>query len=266
VVPHAAVVNFLHGMAERPGFAADDRLVAVTTLSFDISVLELLLPLWVGAEVVLATREQVADGRELRRLIETSGANILQATPASWRLLLDAGFQPPAGFRALCGGEALPADFANRLTTDGIELWNLYGPTETTVWSSCWKVEPRARGIAIGQPIRNTHVRVLDARGQQCPVGVSGEICIGGDGVALGYWQRPELTADRFVPDRFLPAEKGGPPRMLYRTGDRGRWCSDGQLEHQGRFDHQIKLRGYRIELGEIEARLTALERSRAAW
>jgi amino acid adenylation domain-containing protein len=260
VVPHAAVVNFLHGMAERPGFAADDRLVAVTTLSFDISVLELLLPLWVGAEVVLATREQVADGRELRRLIETSGANTLQATPASWRLLLDAGFQPPAGFRALCGGEALPADLANRLTTDGIELWNLYGPTETTVWSSCWKVEPRARGIAIGQPIRNTHVRVLDAHGQQCPVGVSGEICIGGDGVALGYWQRPELTADRFVPDRFLPAEPGEPPRMLYRTGDRGRWCSDGQLEHQGRFDHQVKLRGYRIELGEIEARLTALE------
>ncbi len=260
VVAHATVANFLHGMADRPGFTAGDRLVAVTTLSFDIAVLELLLPLWVGAEVVLATREQVADGRELRRLIEASGANILQATPAAWRLLLDAGFQPPAGFRALCGGEALPADLAERLTNDGGELWNLYGPTETTVWSTCWKVEPRMRGIAIGQPIRNTHVRVLDARGQQCPVGVSGEICIGGDGVALGYWQHPELTADRFVPDRFLLAEPGEPPRMLYRTGDRGRWCSDGQLEHQGRFDHQVKLRGYRIELGEIEARISALE------
>jgi amino acid adenylation domain-containing protein len=257
VVPHATVANFLHGMAERPGFAAGDRLVAVTTLSFDISVLELLLPLWVGAEVVLATREQVADGRELCRLIEASDANTLQATPAAWRLLLDAGFQPPAGFRALCGGEALPADIADRLTSDGVELWNLYGPTETTVWSTCWKVEPRSRGITIGQPIRNTHVRVLDARGQQCPIGVSGEICIGGDGVALGYWQRPELTADRFVPDCFMPAE---PPRMLYRTGDRGRWCSDGQLEHQGRFDHQVKLRGYRIELGEIEARITSLD------
>ncbi|WP_376695020.1 non-ribosomal peptide synthetase [Wenzhouxiangella sp. EGI_FJ10305] len=260
VVPHTAVANLLHSMAERPGFTSGDRLVAVTTLSFDISVLELLLPLWVGAEVVLATREQVADGRELRRLIEGSGANTLQATPASWRLLLDAGFQPPGGFRALCGGEALPADLADRLTTDGVELWNLYGPTETTVWSTCWKVEPRTRGIAIGQPIRNTHVRVLDAHGQQCPVGVSGEICIGGDGVALGYWQRPELTADRFVPDPFMPAEPGAPPRMLYRTGDRGRWCSDGQIEHQGRFDHQVKLRGYRIELGEIEAQLTALE------
>ena len=260
VVPHAAVANFLQGMAERPGFAAGDRLVAVTTLSFDIAVLELLLPLWVGAEVVLATREQAADGRELRRILETSGANTLQATPASWRLLLDAGFQPPAGFRALCGGEALPADLADRLTTDGVELWNLYGPTETTVWSTCWKVEPRTRGIAIGQPIRNTHVRVLDARGQQCPVGVSGEICIGGDGVALGYWQRPELTADRFVPDRFLQTEQGEPARMLYRTGDRGRWCADGQLEHQGRFDHQVKLRGYRIELGGIEARITALD------
>jgi amino acid adenylation domain-containing protein len=260
VVPHAAVANFLHGMAERPGFTAADRLVAITTLSFDIAVLELLLPLWVGAEVVLATREQVADGRKLRRLIEASGANTLQATPAAWRLLLDAGFQPPAGFRALCGGEALPADLAERLTTNGVELWNLYGPTETAVWSTCWKVEPRTRGIAIGQPIRNTHVRVLDACGQQCPVGVSGEICIGGDGVALGYWQRPELTADRFVPDHFLPAEPGEPPRKLYRTGDRGRWCSDGQLEHQGRFDHQVKLRGYRIELGGIEARITALE------
>jgi amino acid adenylation domain-containing protein len=260
VVPHATVANFLHGMAERPGFDSGDRLVAITTLSFDIAVLELLLPLWVGAEVVLATREQSADGRELCRLIEASGANTLQATPAGWQLLLEAGFRPPAGFRALCGGEALPVNLADRLTSDGVELWNLYGPTETTVWSTCWKVEPRTRGIAIGQPIRNTHVRVLDAQRQQCPVGVSGEICIGGDGVALGYWRRPELTVDRFVPDRFVPTEPCEVPRMLYRTGDRGRWCSDGRLEHQGRLDHQVKLRGYRIEPGEIEARITALE------
>jgi amino acid adenylation domain-containing protein len=260
VVPHAAVANFLHAMAETPGLSANERLVAVTTLSFDIAVLELLLPLVVGAEVILASREQVADGRELRRLIESRAANVLQATPAAWRLLLDAGFEPTPGFRAFCGGEALPADLAARLGAAGVELWNLYGPTETTVWSTCWQVQPRERGIAIGRPIRNTHVRVLDAHGEQCPVGVTGEICIGGDGVSLGYLGRAELTADRFVIDPFLPPRADGQPRRLYRTGDRGRWCSDGLLEHQGRFDHQVKLRGYRIELGEIETRLTVLD------
>jgi amino acid adenylation domain-containing protein len=260
VVPHAAVSNFLHAMALQPGLAPGDRIAAVTTLSFDIAVLELLLPLWVGAELVIASRDEAADGRELRRLLESSAATVLQATPAAWRLLLDAGFHPPEGFRGFCGGEALPADLAGRLGSECAELWNLYGPTETTVWSTAWRVQRRARGISIGQPIRNTRIYILDARGQQCPVGVAGEICIGGDGVALGYLDRPELTDDRFRPDPFAAAAEGSGTPRLYRTGDRGRWCSDGHIEHLGRLDYQIKLRGYRIELGEIEARITELD------
>jgi amino acid adenylation domain-containing protein len=258
IVPHGAVSNFLHAMAVQPGLAETDRIAAVTTLSFDIAVLELLLPLWVGAGLVIAARDEAADGRELRRLLESCAATVLQATPAAWRLLLDAGFHPPEGFRAFCGGEALPADLAGRLASECAELWNLYGPTETTVWSTAWRVQRRRRGISIGQPIRNTRVYILDACGKPCPVGVAGEICIGGDGVALGYLDRPELTADRFHPDPFAD-NQGGAPR-LYRTGDRGRWCSDGLIEHLGRLDYQIKLRGYRIELGEIEARITELD------
>ena len=256
VLPHAAVSNFLESMRTEPGLRASDRIVAVTTLSFDIAVLELLLPLWVGATTVIASREQAGDGRLLRDLILANDVNVMQATPATWRLLLEAGFTPPQGFVALCGGEALPLDLAEQLRQQCAALWNMYGPTETTVWSTTWKVAPRARGIAIGRPIRNTRVYVLDEAGQPCPFGVPGEICIGGEGVALGYHERPALTAQRFVRDLFSTV----PGARMYRTGDRGRWCSDGVLEHLGRLDHQVKLRGYRIELGEIEARLAALD------
>ncbi len=262
VVPHRGVVNFLASMAREPGLSASDVLVAVTTLSFDIAVLELLLPLSVGAQVVLASRDEATDGQTLRALLDATGATVMQATPSSWRLLIEAGWQASqqpgtGGFKALIGGEGLPPDLAQQLLQRigaAGELWNLYGPTETTVWSTCWKVNAHQPGIRIGRPIANTQVHILDAHGQPCPIGVSGEIFIAGSGVALGYLERPELTAERFVADPFSVH----PGARMYRTGDRGRWCHDGLLEHLGRLDFQVKVRGHRIELGEIEATLAA--------
>jgi len=250
VVPHRAVVNFLSSMAREPGLTANDVLVAVTTLSFDIAVLELYLPLTVGATVVIATHDETVDGHALGCLLERHCASVMQATPVTWRLLLEAGWTPRTAFKALVGGEAMPEDLADQLIAGGIELWNMYGPTETTVWSTCARITNTSNGITIGKPIANTTVRVLDARKSLCPVGVPGELCIGGDGVALGYWNRPELTADRFIPDPFGTT----PGATLYCTGDRARWRNDGTLEHLGRLDFQIKLRGFRIEVGEIEA------------
>ena len=248
-IPHRAVANFLAGMIERPGLRADDRLVAVTTLSFDIAVLELFGPLSVGAEVVLARREDALDGETLKNLLAASRATLMQATPVTWRVLLQSGWSGSPGFRALCGGEALAPDLGAQLLASCSEVWNLYGPTETTVWSTCWRVEHPQQGISIGTPIANTEVWILDAQHQRCPVGVPGEIWIGGAGVALGYRHRPELTQERFVADPFSDQ----PGAHLYRTGDRGRWLANGTLEHLGRLDFQVKLRGFRIELGEIE-------------
>ncbi|HEX3140478.1 MAG TPA: amino acid adenylation domain-containing protein, partial [Rhizobacter sp.] len=252
MVPHAAVVNFLTSMAAEPGLSASDRLLAVTTLSFDIAVLELLLPLTVGAQVVMANAEQVKDGVALRALLESSGTTVMQATPSTWHMLIDAGWQGSSSFKALIGGEGLPPALARQLLDRTGELWNMYGPTETTVWSTCWKVEKPEEGIFIGRPIANTQIHVLDEHQQRCSIGVSGEIYIGGEGVTLGYLKRPELTAERFIADPFSGVEGA----KLYRTGDRGRWRHDGLLEHLGRLDFQVKVRGYRIELGEIESNL----------
>jgi len=250
VVPHRAVVNFLTSMAREPGLGADDVLVAVTTLSFDIAVLELQLPLTLGATVVIASRDDAIEGRALSALLERHRATVMQATPVTWRLLLAAGWTPKTPFKALVGGEALPRDLAEQLLARGVELWNLYGPTETTVWSTCARITGTANGITIGKPIANTTAYLLDAQENLCPIGVPGELCLGGDGLALGYWNRPVLTAERFIPDPFSTT----PGATLYRTGDRARWRDDGTLEHLGRLDFQVKLRGYRIELGEIEA------------
>jgi amino acid adenylation domain-containing protein len=263
VVPHRAVSNFLTSMRNEPGLVASDRLLAVTTLSFDIAVLELLLPLAVGAQVVLADRETASDGVALRALLENSRATVMQGTPSSWRLLIDAGWSGSPDFKALCGGEPMAPDLATSLLSRCGSLWNVYGPTETTVWSTCARImaatDGQAPDIHIGRPIANTRVWILDSHGELCPFGVPGEICIGGEGVTSGYLNRPELTAERFVPDRFVPAGVTPVvPALLYRTGDRGRWRADGNLEHQGRLDHQVKVRGYRIELGEIEANLVA--------
>ncbi|MFZ2651519.1 MAG: amino acid adenylation domain-containing protein [Burkholderiaceae bacterium] len=252
VVPHRAAVNFLASMAHEPGLQTRDVLLAVTTLSFDIAVLELLLPLTVGAQVILATRTEAADGKALRGLLESGAVSVMQATPSTWRLLVDAGWRGSSVFKALIGGESLPIDLAQQLLARCGELWNMYGPTETTVWSTCWRVDSVEHGISIGRPIANTQIHILDAQLQLCPIGVTGEIAIGGEGVAQGYLNRPELSAERFVGDPFSSALGA----RLYRTGDRGRWRHDGRLEHLGRQDEQVKVRGHRIELGEIEAHL----------
>ena len=253
LVPHRAVVNFLETMAREPGMNANDRIVAVTTLSFDIAVNELFLPLSVGAEIILASREQAGDGTLLSNLIKASDATTMQATPAAWRVLLDSGWRAPAsakGFKALCGGEALTNELARKLLDANVELWNMYGPTETTVWSTCAQVSDAKAAITIGHPIANTSIWVLDEQRQPCPIGVPGEIWIGGDGVTSGYLNNEDLTAERFIADPFSSAVGA----KLYRTGDRGRWCEGGNIEHMGRLDFQVKVRGYRIELGEIEA------------
>ncbi|MEO6196445.1 MAG: non-ribosomal peptide synthase/polyketide synthase [Thermoanaerobaculia bacterium] len=252
-VPHGAVAGFLAAMAERPGIAAGETLLAVTTLSFDIAVLELLLPLTVGARVALAGSETAVDGARLVRALEGAGAGVMQGTPATWRLLLEAGWRGDPGFRILCGGEALPADLAAALLDRGGELWNLYGPTETTVWSAVHRVAPPSGGgpVPIGRPIANTGIYLLDAFSSPVPVGVAGELFIAGAGVARGYLHRPDLTAERFVPDPF-----GASGSRLYRVGDLARWRADGTLEFLGRVDHQVKIRGFRIELGEVEAAL----------
>jgi amino acid adenylation domain-containing protein len=253
VVPHRAVVNFLTSMARSPGLDARDTLLAVTTLSFDIAVLELYLPLSVGGRVAIASRDDALDGDALGALLVSTRATVMQATPASWRLLIEAGWRARSSFKALVGGEALPKALADELIACGAEVWNMYGPTETTVWSTCSRIDGTDGGITIGKPIANTVVMIIDESGEPAPIGVAGELCIGGAGVATGYWKVPELTAERFVANAYA-AEPGS---KHYRTGDRARWRNDGTLEHLGRLDDQVKVRGYRIELGEIETVLS---------
>jgi amino acid adenylation domain-containing protein len=249
MVPHGCATNFLTSMARTPGLTSDDVLLAVTTLSFDISVLELMLPLTVGARIWLADTATTSDGRLLAAAIARSGATIMQATPATWRLLFEAEWQGAPSLTVLCGGEALPAALAERLTGCVRALWNMYGPTETTVWSTCGPVT-RDATITVGRPIANTQIYVLDRSRQLVPAGVAGELFIGGTGVTAGYWGRPELTAERFLPDHLGHAEGA----RLYWTGDVARWRAEGALEHLGRADRQVKIRGHRIEPGEIEA------------
>ncbi|HEY2291170.1 MAG TPA: amino acid adenylation domain-containing protein, partial [Thermoanaerobaculia bacterium] len=255
-VSHGALANLLLSMREQPGLAAADRLLAVTSLSFDIAGLELFLPLVCGAQVVLAGRDDVVDGQRLAGLAARCDATVMQGTPATWRLLLDSGWPGNPGLVALCGGEGLPADLAAEIRGRCAALWNLYGPTETTVWSAVHAVAPAGRGLQpLGRPIANTEIHLLAAgAAQPVPTGGVGELCIGGAGVARGYRNQPALTAERFVPDPFA-ARRGA---RLYRTGDLARALPSGVLEFLGRTDHQVKVRGFRIELGEIESVLAA--------
>ena len=259
-VPHRAVINFLESMRLRPGLGEDDVLLAVTTLSFDISVLELFLPLTQGATVFVASADVARDGVSLSELMAEVRPTVMQATPSTWQMLFDAGWTGAPGLKALCGGEALGPELARRLVSIVRELWNMYGPTETTIWSTCGRVMPGDARVTIGQPIANTRVHVLDRHGQLAPIGVPGEAIIAGDGVASGYHNRPELTAERFVADPTDP--RGG---MAYRTGDLARWLDDGRLEHLGRIDRQVKLNGFRIEPAEVEAALERLPAVRQA-
>jgi amino acid adenylation domain-containing protein len=258
-VPGRAVVNFLETMRRRPGFSGEDTLLAVTTLSFDISVLELFLPLLAGGTVVVASAEEAMDGRTLAALLDREDVSVMQATPSTWRILLESGWEGRPGLRVLCGGEPFPQDLVGRLLPRAREVWNMYGPTETTVWSTAARLTDAEAPVVIGTPIGNTRCHVLDEEGRPLPPGVPGELNIGGLGVTDGYVGRPEETRRRFPPDPFA-----GQGRM-YRTGDVVRWRRDGQLEHLRRKDQQVKLRGFRIELGEVEAALAAQPRVRSA-
>ncbi len=256
-VGHAALASFLAGMDQLVPLAPGESVAGLTTVSFDIAGLEHWLTLRTGATLTVADDETARDGAALARWVASSGVTVLQATPSSWRMLLDGGWSGDPGLRALCGGEPMPVVLGERLLELTSEVWNVYGPTETTIWSTAHAVRPsdlEHTYVPVGHPLPNTLCAVLDPAGRPVPQGVVGEICLGGTSVADGYHGRAELTAERFVTATHLP----GRPRM-YRTGDLGRWRRDGVLECLGRNDSQIKLRGHRIELGEIEASLRAL-------
>ena len=248
-IPHRALVNFMSTMSEQPGLDAEDVLLAVTTLSFDIAGLELWLPLVVGARVVVAPTAAVADPRALAALLAANDVTVMQATPTTWRMLVDAGWEGRPCLKALCGGEALPLAVADELVARGLELWNMYGPTETTIWSTIARIEDQGGPLTIGRPIGNTSLYILDADLRPVPIGLPGELYIGGDGLARGYRGRPDLTEERFIAHPFDQT----PGARIYRTGDLARYRSDGRVDYLGRIDDQVKVRGYRIELGEIE-------------
>jgi amino acid adenylation domain-containing protein len=258
-VSHGSVVNLLNSARELLAIGPQDRWFAITTLAFDISVLELLLPLVSGGTVLIGSKDAAADGKLLMDQLAASRATVLQATPVTFRMLLDCGFQPAPGFKMLCGGEAWTEAMAERLLATGARLWNMYGPTETTVWSSITEIKRNEPRVLIGPPIANTRFYVVDEALQPVPAGTNGELLIGGAGVALGYFQRELLTAEKFL------AEPNVPGSRMYRTGDEVRQLEDGRLEFIGRLDQQIKLRGHRIELGEIETAMMACEGIRGA-
>jgi amino acid adenylation domain-containing protein len=251
-IPHRAVVNFLTSMRREPGIVTDDVLVSVTTLSFDIAGLEIYLPLTSGATVVIATRDTTTDGNLLQKELQAVGATIMQATPITWRLLLEAGWKGSPGFKILIGGEAVPRELVNQLVPLCDSIWNMYGPTETTIWSTTTRLEATDGPVSIGRPIDNTQTYIVNGQMQLQPVGIPGELLIAGDGLATGYLHRPELTTEKFIADPFN-AKAGA---RVYRTGDLARWRADGSIECLGRLDFQVKIRGFRIELGEIEALL----------
>ncbi|AZE49483.1 Polyketide synthase [Pseudomonas chlororaphis] len=245
-IGHQALSNFLQSMGREPGLSAQDRLLAVTTISFDIAALELYLPLVNGACVILASREAAMDGLQLQRLLDEQRITVMQATPTTWQMLVGSGWAGKQDLRILCGGEPLPRGLARELLSRSRELWNLYGPTETTIWSCVERVDGQGESaiVPIGKPIQNTRLYILDGAQVEVPPGVAGELCIGGEGVAIGYLNRPDLNAEKFI-----QAAAG----RVYRTGDQARLTPQGLLEFLGREDGQLKVRGFRIEAGEIE-------------
>jgi amino acid adenylation domain-containing protein len=258
-ISHGALVNFLWSMRNRPGIKSDDVLLAETSLSFDIAGLEIYLPLIVGARVKILRREIMQDGAQL--LQEVKDVTTIQATPSGWMMLIESGWEGNPRMKVLCGGEALTTDLARKLIKRSESLWNMYGPTETTIWSVMGKIEEEGERIRIGKPIGNTLVYVLNRELNIVPIGVVGELYIGGDGLARGYRRDGGITAEKFVPNSFV--EEIG--KRLYRTGDLVRWEAEGRLEFIGRSDYQVKIRGFRIELGEIEQQLARVAGIRAA-
>ncbi|WP_225000435.1 non-ribosomal peptide synthetase, partial [Cesiribacter sp. SM1] len=255
LIQNQSLVNFLYSMIDQLEVKSGASLLAVTTYSFDISYLELYMPMLVGGKVILASRETTMDGALLQEKLAQHQPAYMQATPATWQILLDSGWENTENITILLGGEAVRETLKNSLTRLSKRVWNLYGPTETTIWSSCKELKA-AEKVTIGKPIANTQIYILDKAGAPAPVGVAGELCIGGDGLARGYLNRPELTAERFVRDPF--SEKPG--ARMYRTGDLARWLANGEIEYLSRLDDQVKIRGYRIELGEIESVLQQCE------
>lgn len=255
-ITHGNLVNFLTSMLHLPGINENDRLLAITTISFDIAGLELYLPLISGAEIFIADHEQAKDGRLLLNLMKEQEITIMQATPSSWQMIIDSGWDKKLNIKVLCGGEALPKELAQELLKRSAQLWNMYGPTETTIWSTIKQITAGGQTPSIGTPINHTQIYIMDESARPLPPGVEGEIYIGGLGVAEGYLNRPELTAEKFVPDPY----SGIPGAKLYRTGDLGKLLDHGEFTCMGRIDQQIKIRGHRIELGEIESVISALE------
>ncbi|WP_082577812.1 non-ribosomal peptide synthetase [Flavobacterium sp. Root186] len=250
-ITHKNLVNLLFSMAIEPGINENDRLLSITTISFDIAGLELYLPLIKGAALILADQETARDGRLLLELVKKGNISFLQATPTTWSMLLDSGWDEPLPLKALCGGEAMPADLARELTSKCNTLWNVYGPTETTIYSAVKQIKATDTLITIGKPIANTQLYIIDEQGQLVAPGNIGEIAIGGDGVAKGYWNRPELTSEKFIKNGFS---------TIYRTGDLGRLLPSNEIECLGRLDQQVKIRGQRIEPGEVEQALLQLD------
>ncbi len=253
-VCHQNVVNLLTSMQAESGISSGDKSLAIVTISFDLSVLELFLPLISGASIILADKDTAVDGFELCDLIEENDINIIQATPATWRMLLMANWKGGKSSKAFCGGEALPVDLIEPLIQRArAGFWNMYGPTEATVLSICQRLNSAKDKPYIGRPINNTSIYILDAQMNPVPIGIPGELYIGGAGVALGYHKRDDLTAERFIPDPFS-SQTGA---RLYRTGDLAKYSEDGNIEYIRRIDNQVKVRGFRIELGEIESALS---------
>jgi amino acid adenylation domain-containing protein len=248
---HRGVVNFLLSMQRAPGIKPDDKMLAITTLCFDISVLECLLPLTVGAEVIVLDGRGVTDGIRMLQTLNETKATMLQATPATWRMLLEAGWQKTPRLKILCGGEALSSELARELLERADEVWNMYGPTETTVWSTRKRITTAREPISAGTPISNTWIYILSEEMKPVMGNETGELYIGGEGVARGYLNQPQITAERFIKDPFKSEGR------IYKTGDLARWLPDGEVQILGRSDHQIKIRGYRIEIGEIESTLS---------
>ncbi|MCY7785574.1 non-ribosomal peptide synthetase [Bacillus inaquosorum] len=251
MIPHKALTNFLVSMGETPGLSPEDKMLAVTTYCFDIAALELYLPLIKGAHCHICQTEHTKDVEKLKRDIQTIKPTVMQATPATWKMLFYAGWENEERVKILCGGEALPETLKRYFLHTGSEAWNMFGPTETTIWSAVQRINEECSHATIGKPIANTQMYITDSQLVPVPAGVPGELCIAGDGVAKGYYKKQELTNSRFIDSPFESGTK------LYRTGDMARWLPGGRIEYIGRIDNQVKIRGFRIELGDIESRLS---------
>ncbi|TYS11712.1 amino acid adenylation domain-containing protein [Bacillus subtilis] len=251
MIPHKALTNFLVSMGETPGLSPEDNMLAVTTYCFDIAALELYLPLIKGAHCHICQTEHTKDVEKLKQDIQTIKPTVMQATPATWKMLFYSGWENEERVKILCGGEALPETLKRYFLHTGSEAWNMFGPTETTIWSAVQRINEECSHATIGRPIANTQIYITDSQLAPVPAGVPGELCIAGDGVAKGYYKKPELTNTRFIDSPFESGSK------LYRTGDMARWLPGGRIEYIGRIDNQVKIRGFRIELGDIESRLS---------